>query len=45
MDQTGVYSWGVLMAGSVIMVVPLILLFSLAQHQLVGGRAEGAIKG
>jgi multiple sugar transport system permease protein len=45
MDQTGVYSWGVLMAGSVIMVVPLILLFALAQQQLVGGRGEGAIKG
>jgi ABC-type maltose transport system permease subunit len=33
------------MAGSVIMVVPLILLFALAQQQLVGGRGEGAIKG
>jgi multiple sugar transport system permease protein len=45
MDQTGVYSWGVLMAGSVIMVAPVIALFAIAQHQLVGGRAEGAIKG
>lgn len=45
MDQTGVYSWGVLMAGSVIMVLPLILFFALAQQQLVGGRAEGALKG
>jgi len=45
MDQTGVYSWGILMAGSVIMVVPVIVLFAIAQHQLVGGRAEGAVKG
>ncbi len=45
MDQTGVYSWGVLMAGSVIMVVPVIALFAIAQRELVGGRGEGAIKG
>ena len=37
MDQTDVYSWGVLMAGSVIMVLPLVLQFALAQQQLVGG--------
>ena len=45
MDQTGVYSWGVLMAGSVVMVLPVVLLFALAQHQLVGGLGEGAVKG
>ncbi len=45
MDQTGVYSWGVLMAGSVLMVLPVVLLFALAQRQLVGGRGEGAVKG
>lgn len=45
MDQTGVYSWGILMAGSVIMVLPVILLFAIAQRELVGGRAEGAVKG
>lgn len=45
MDQTGVYSWGVLMAGSAIMVVPLILFYAFVQRELVGGRGEGAIKG
>jgi multiple sugar transport system permease protein len=45
MDQTGVYSWGVLMAGSVIVVMPVVILFILAQKQLVGGLSEGAVKG
>lgn len=45
MDQTGVYSWGVLMAGSVIMVLPVIVLFAIVQRELVGGRGEGAVKG
>lgn len=45
MDQTGVYSWGVLMAGSVIVVVPVVALFVIAQKQLVGGLGEGAVKG
>lgn len=45
LDQTGVYSWGVLMAGSVIVVVPVVALFIFAQKQLVGGLSEGAVKG
>jgi len=45
MDQTGVYSWGVLMAGSVIVVMPVVILFIVAQKQLVGGLSEGAVKG
>ena len=45
MDQTGVYSWGVLMAGSVIVVVPVVALFVIAQKQLIGGLGEGAVKG
>jgi len=44
-DQTGVYSWGVLMAGSVLVTVPVILLFIVAQRQLVEGFGEGALKG
>lgn len=45
LDQTGVYSWGVLMAGSVIVVMPVVILFIIAQKQLVGGLSEGAVKG
>jgi ABC-type glycerol-3-phosphate transport system permease component len=45
LDQTGVYSWGVLMAGSVIVVAPVVVLFVIAQKQLVGGLGEGAVKG
>lgn len=45
LDQTGVYSWGVLMAASVIMVMPVILLFAATQRQLVSGLGEGAVKG
>lgn len=45
LDQTGVYSWGVLMAGSVIVVAPVVVLFIIAQRQLVGGLGEGAVKG
>lgn len=45
LDQTGVYSWGVLMAASVIVVVPVVILFIIAQRQLVGGIGEGALKG
>ncbi len=45
MDQTGVYSWGLLMAGSVIVVLPVIALFIIVQRRLVAGLGEGAIKG
>jgi ABC-type glycerol-3-phosphate transport system permease component len=45
MDQTGVYSWGMLMAAATLVTVPVIGLFVLAQKQLVGGWGEGAVKG
>lgn len=45
MDQTGVYSWGMLMAASVVVTVPVVVLFVLAQKQLVSGWSEGALKG
>ena len=45
LDQTGVYSWGVLMAASVIVTVPVVILFVVAQKQVVGGLGEGAVKG
>lgn len=45
LNQTGVYSWAMLMAGSVVMVLPVILLFIVAQKRLVSGMGEGALKG
>ena len=45
MDQTGVYSWGMLMAAAALVTVPVIALFVLAQKQLVSGWGEGALKG
>jgi multiple sugar transport system permease protein len=45
MDQTGVYSWGMLMAASVLVTLPVVALFVLAQKQLVSTWSEGAVKG
>lgn len=45
LDQTGVYSWSMLMAGSVVVVLPVIVLFIIVQKGLVSGMGEGAVKG
>lgn len=45
LHQTGVYSWAMLMAGSVVVVLPVIVLFIIAQKRLVSGMGEGALKG
>lgn len=45
MDQTGVYSWGMLMAAATLVTVPVIALFVVAQKQLVNCWGEGALKG
>lgn len=46
LPSSGVQQWGMLMAASVIMTVPLIILFVLFQKQLIGVWAgEGAVKG
>lgn len=45
MVDQNVVSWGVLMAASVVMVAPVIVLFVIAQKQLVIGLGEGALKG
>ena len=42
--EVGYYSWGVLMAGSVVLVVPTLIVFLIVQRQLVHGAAQGAIK-
>jgi len=45
MDQTGVYSWGMLMAAATLVTLPVIALFVVAQKQLVNSWGEGALKG
>lgn len=45
MNQTGVYSWGLLMAGAVIVVLPVLLLFVIAQRSLIKGWGAGALAG
>ncbi|NBE50711.1 carbohydrate ABC transporter permease [Streptomyces boluensis] len=44
MDQTSVYSWGVLMAAALVIVTPVLVLFVLVQKFLVGGVGQGAVK-
>ncbi|MCR8633037.1 carbohydrate ABC transporter permease [Paenibacillus radicis (ex Xue et al. 2023)] len=43
-DEQGV-RWGQLMAASILMSIPAIIIFSLAQKLLVRGLSEGAVKG
>lgn len=43
-DENGIH-WGQLMAASLLMSVPAIIVFSLAQKLLVRGLSEGAVKG
>ena len=40
-----VYSWGALMAACVLMTLPLVLVFTVVQRQLVAGLSSGAVKG
>jgi ABC-type glycerol-3-phosphate transport system permease component len=43
-DENGI-RWGELMAGSIVMSLPAILVFSISQKLLVRGLGEGALKG
>lgn len=44
LDQTGTYSWGLLMAAGAVVVLPVLVLFVIAQRFLVGGASEGTGK-
>lgn len=44
-DQEGLLSWGTIMAGSMFVIVPVIVLFVWAQRYIVEGIAAGAVKG
>ncbi|MFN8522889.1 MAG: carbohydrate ABC transporter permease [Chloroflexota bacterium] len=45
LDQEGNTQWGVVMAGTLFVIMPLIALFLWAQRHIVEGIAAGAIKG
>lgn len=44
LDQEGVTNWGVVMAGTVFVVAPIIAIFVWAQQYIVEGIAAGAVK-
>lgn len=43
--QLNLYSWGILMAGSTLMTLPVLIVFMFVQRQLVAGSGGGAVKG
>jgi ABC-type glycerol-3-phosphate transport system permease component len=43
--QDNIYSWGMLLAGAVLVTIPVILFYLLVQRKLVTGLAEGGTKG
>ncbi len=45
LGETAIYSWGMLAAGSVMTVVPVIVMFVFFQKHIVAGFTAGAIKG
>ncbi len=45
LDQEGLARWGVVMAGTMFVVLPVIMLFVWAQRYIVEGIAAGAVKG
>ncbi|GAA0999864.1 hypothetical protein GCM10009555_101610 [Acrocarpospora macrocephala] len=44
LDETGVNSWGLIMAAGVVTVLPPLILYVLAQRRLVEGLGEGAVR-
>jgi ABC-type glycerol-3-phosphate transport system permease component len=45
LGETAIYSWGMLAAGSVLTVIPVIVLFVFFQKHIVSGFTAGAVKG
>ena len=45
MVEEGTINWGVVMAGTLFVVVPVVLVFLYAQRYVVDGIAAGAVKG
>lgn len=45
LGQEGYTSWGSVMAGTVLISLPMLILFFLAQRRIIGGIAAGALRG
>jgi ABC-type glycerol-3-phosphate transport system permease component len=43
--QDNVYSWGMLLAGAVLVTIPVVIFYLLVQRNLITGLAEGGLKG
>jgi sn-glycerol 3-phosphate transport system permease protein len=44
-DEEGPANWGTIMAGTMVVLVPMLLIFFVAQRWIVGGITAGAVKG
>jgi multiple sugar transport system permease protein/sn-glycerol 3-phosphate transport system permease protein len=44
-SQEGYNDWGAIMAGSVMVALPMLVVFLFAQRQIVAGFTSGALKG
>jgi len=44
-DQEGLQNWGTIMAGTLIVLLPMLVIFFVAQRWIVGGITAGAVKG
>jgi sn-glycerol 3-phosphate transport system permease protein len=44
-NSEGLANWGVVMAGSLFLIVPVLIGFLLAQRAIVEGMTAGAVKG
>jgi sn-glycerol 3-phosphate transport system permease protein len=44
-DEEGLANWGTIMAGTLIVLAPMLLIFFVAQRYIVGGITAGAVKG
>jgi multiple sugar transport system permease protein/sn-glycerol 3-phosphate transport system permease protein len=44
-DEEGLSNWGTIMAGTLIVLAPMLVIFFVAQRWIVGGITAGAVKG
>jgi multiple sugar transport system permease protein/sn-glycerol 3-phosphate transport system permease protein len=44
-DEEGLAAWGTIMAGTLLVLAPMLLIFLIAQRYIVGGITAGALKG
>ena len=44
-DEEGLAAWGTIMAGTLLVLAPMLLIFLIAQRYIVGGITQGALKG